>query len=155
MDTLPWNVGKSLSATRFHVTDARNIGGRADAGDSYLSMPAPINHSIKKIVSAPLKTSRFKVEEVPVQGLAAAISKTTVSNLSTAGIGGAAAVKSKIASYKENPPNQWEVEDVCEWLESLGGDFKDYTSFFKEAGIDGELLHNLTDEELEELWPLV
>jgi len=142
---------KSSTATRFHVTDARDIGSRADAGDSFLSMPAPRNHPIKKIVSAPLKTSRFKVEEVPVQGLAAAISKTTVSNLSTAGIAGAAAVKSKIASYKENPPNQWEVEDVCEWLESLGGDFKDYTLFFKEAGIDGELLHNLTDEELEEL----
>jgi len=145
------------SATRFHVTDARNIGTRADAGDSYLSMPAPRNHPIKKIVSAPLKTSRFKVEEVQVEGtvqgvgLAAAISKTTVSNLSTAGIAGSAVMKSKIASYKENPPNQWKVEDVCEWLESLGGDFKDYTSFFKEAGIDGEMLHNLNAEELEEL----
>jgi len=141
----------AATKTRFLVTDAKNIGSGVGAGDCFLTKPAPPDHTIKKHVSAPLKTrSRFKVETVPVQGLAA-ISKTTMSNLSTPVIAGVAAVKSKIASYKENPPNQWEVDDVCEWLESLGGDFKDYTTRFKESGIDGEMLRNLNEEELEEL----
>jgi len=54
-------------------------------------------------------------------------------------------------SYTTKHPSKWEIEDVCEWLMSLGGDFKVYTNNFRESGIDGEMLHPLNDEELEEL----
>jgi len=55
------------------------------------------------------------------------------------------------SSWTTKHPSKWEIEDVCEWLMSLGGDFKVYTNYFREAGIDGEMLRPLTDEELEEL----
>jgi len=55
------------------------------------------------------------------------------------------------SSWTTKHPSKWEIEDVCEWLMSLGGDFKVYTNYFREAGIDGEMLKSLTDEELEEL----
>merc|ERR1719187_14079 len=54
-------------------------------------------------------------------------------------------------SWTTKHPSKWEIEDVCEWLMSLGGDFKVYTNYFREAGIDGEMLRPLNDEELEEL----
>jgi len=54
-------------------------------------------------------------------------------------------------SWTTKHPSKWEIEDVCEWLMSLGGDFKVYTNYFREAGIDGEMLIPLNDEELEEL----
>jgi len=53
--------------------------------------------------------------------------------------------------YKTKHPTKWEIEDVCEWLIALGGDFKVYTNYFREAGIDGDMLSPLTEEELEEL----
>jgi len=55
------------------------------------------------------------------------------------------------SSWMNKQPTKWEIEDVCEWLTSLGGDFKGYTNYFREAGIDGEMLKPLTEEELEEL----
>merc|ERR1719397_285840 len=55
------------------------------------------------------------------------------------------------SSWTTKHPSKWEIEDVCEWLMSLGGVFKVYTNYFREAGIDGEMLKPLNDEELEEL----
>lgn len=55
------------------------------------------------------------------------------------------------AAWETKNPNEWEVEDVCEWLTTLGGDFKDYTEFFRKSGIDGDMISSLTEEELSEL----
>jgi len=149
------------TTTRFVVTDAEEeeIGSRA--GNVYSSKPAPLDHPIK-IQSASqktlVKTSRFKVEEVPVRpvaGLPATISSinSTVSSISTAktAIPSTSEAKAMPPLKNTKPPIKWEVEDVCEWLKTLGGDFKDYTNFFKKAGIDGEMLQHTTLEELMEL----
>jgi len=55
------------------------------------------------------------------------------------------------AVWETKRPGDWEIEDVCEWLISLGGDFKDYTEYFRTAGIDGDMICSLTEEELMEL----
>jgi len=55
------------------------------------------------------------------------------------------------SSWTTKHPSKWEIEDVCDWLMSLGGVFKVYTKYFREAGIDGEMLSELNDEELDEL----
>lgn len=140
---------------RFHVEDAGEI--RSRAGNEYLSMPAPVQYPIKT-QSAPQKIgkpSRFKVSEVPVSGLPAQISNvnSTVSSIpaSVKAIPGTSEAKAKIPQYKTKPPIKWEVDDVCEWLKDLGGDFEGYTSFFKKSGIDGDMLQHLTSQELEEL----
>jgi len=140
---------------RFHVKE--------DDGTS--SQPAPpcypIQHSkssIPKPLAVTKKNSRFKVERVedvsstpikspraspgvkpsrPVANNASVtLSKHTIQNTPT---------------FKRKKALEWDVKDVCDWLQSLGGDFKNYTSFFREAGIDGEMLHNMTDDELIEL----
>jgi len=128
--------------TRFLVTNAEELGSRIGV----VSGPAPLEYPIK-VKSAPQKTSRFKVEEVPVQGL----SHTTLSTTAVKGVHSGIEAKPRIPNYKKKPPDKWAVEDVCEWLESLGGDFKVYTTYFKEAGIDGEMLPGFTLQELEEL----
>lgn len=48
-------------------------------------------------------------------------------------------------------PSEWSVEEVCDWLLSLGKDYSQYIAQFRDAGIDGQMLPDLTDEELKEL----
>jgi len=144
---------------RFHVKE--------DA-DGTSSQPAPIcypiQHSksgIPKALMITKRNSRFKVERVEDVAVASTPIKSPHSSSSGITPIRPVAIKSPVSSSKNTLPNtpsfkrkkalEWDVKDVCDWLQSLGGDFKNYTSFFREAGIDGEMLHNMTDDELIEL----
>jgi len=144
---------------RFHVKE--------DA-DGTSSQPAPIcypiQHSksgISKHLAVTKRNSRFKVERVED---VSALASTSIKNPhASSGISPSrpVATKSSVSPRKHTMPStpsfqrkttlEWDVKDVCDWLQSLGGDFKNYTIFFREAGIDGEMLHNMTDDELIEL----
>lgn len=54
-------------------------------------------------------------------------------------------------AWTRKTPQQWTVADVCDWLESLGKDYAAYKHKFEEAGVDGDLLTALTEEEMIEL----
>jgi len=141
---------------RFHVKE--------DA-DGTSSQPAPISYPIqhsKSGISTPLKkNSRFKVERVED---VSSVTSTPIKNSHASSVispSRPVATKSPVSSskhtmlitpsFKRKKALEWNVKDVCDWLQSLGGDFKNYTSFFREAGIDGEMLQNMTDDELIEL----
>jgi len=139
---------------RFHVKE--------DA-DGTSSQPAPPSYPIQlstgslKPLTIAKKNSRFKVEDVP------AVSNVPVkkSPRASPGMSPSLPVANKVSvtlsphqnmqPYQRKKALEWDVKDVCDWLQSLGGDFKLYTDFFRTAGIDGELLHNITNEELIEL----
>jgi len=57
----------------------------------------------------------------------------------------------QVPAWTTKNPLAWEIDDVCAWLHSLGGIFKGYTTNFSEAGIDGDMLCSMTDDELKEL----
>jgi serine/threonine protein kinase len=99
--------------TRFLVTSAEDIGSRTEV--ACMSGPAPLNHPIK-VKSAPQKTvskqSRFKVEEVPVQGLSplSAVSSAVPSiPKAVKGVHSGTEAKPRIPNYKEKPPDKWAV----------------------------------------------
>jgi len=111
--------------------------------------------------------SRFKVEEVPFDNteappVAIKDGPSTLNINDVPKINSGIGIEQKelvlpgidspqVTTWETKKPAEWEIEDVCEWLTSLGGDFKDYTNFFRKAGIDGEMLLPLDDEELGEL----
>ena len=53
------------------------------------------------------------------------------------------------AAYREKLVTEWEVEEVCEWLEDIG--LGEHCPQFQENEILGEHLLELTKEELAEL----
>jgi serine/threonine protein kinase len=120
---------------RFHVKEDGNeatchsdeaSGTSASASTAVVPpLTSQLSSSSKKLAS------RFKVEDVQHVGISA--------NQATQPI------------WQQKKPTEWVIEDVCMWLQSLGGDFKVYVNNFREAGIDGDMLHALTDDELDEL----
>jgi len=121
---------------RFHVREDANatslppgdVSGPPTSANSEVVKAFTTNQNSS---SAKKLASRFKVEDVqPV---------------------GSVAKKATQASWQQKNPTIWVIEDVCNWLQSLGGDFKAYANNFREAGIDGDMLHALTDDELDEL----
>eukprot|EP00479_Gromia_sphaerica_P003902 TRINITY_DN14638_c0_g1_i1.p2 TRINITY_DN14638_c0_g1~~TRINITY_DN14638_c0_g1_i1.p2 ORF type:complete len:119 (+),score=24.93 TRINITY_DN14638_c0_g1_i1:427-783(+) len=45
----------------------------------------------------------------------------------------------------------WDVEEVCKWLQDLGPAYKQHCKEFHENGIDGEMLLAMTEEDLEDM----
>jgi len=124
----------ALIIKRFHVKEDANKSTLAPGDVSGACKPAQ-NASVQPLANQSLSTkklaSRFKVEDVQQVGSVGS--------------------QASHAQWQQKSPTEWDIEDVCEWLQSLGGDFKEYVNNFREAGIDGDMLHALTDDELDEL----
>jgi len=146
---------EALRINRFHVKES---------ADGRSSQPAPLHHPIR--VTSTLKPavkkrtpSRFKVERVEDVGVPVVSVQSphnTSPGLPPRVHGNVPVLKSShptanFHSFQLKEPMEWDKKDVCDWLQSLGGDFTVYTTFFRKAGIDGEMLHQMTDEELIEL----
>ena len=53
------------------------------------------------------------------------------------------------ATYSSKPVEEWEVEDVCEWLKEIG--LGEYAESFEENEIVGEILKDLSKDDLKDL----
>jgi len=120
---------------RFHVKEDANKS-TLPPGDVSASCTSASNPLVQPLANQSLSAtkklaSRFKVEDV--QHVGSVGSQTSPSR------------------WHQKSPTEWVIEDVCDWLQSLGGDFKVYVNNFREAGIDGDMLHALTGDELDEL----
>lgn len=123
---------------RFHVKEDANESSEStlppgEASGISISATNAVPQAIanQKVSSTKKLGSRFKVEDVQ--------HVERVGNQATQ------------APWLQKSPSKWVIEDVCVWLQSLGGDFKVYVNNFREAGIDGDMLHALTCDELDEL----
>lgn len=118
---------------RFHVReDANSTALPGDVSAASTSTNSEVVKAFPNQSSSSTRklASRFKVEDVQHVG--------RVTNQAP-------------ATWQQRKPTMWVIEDVCNWLQSLGGDFKVYVNNFREAGIDGDMLHALTADELDEL----
>jgi len=127
-DALPKEKKKGTTVNRFLVIEETETAALG-INDTLANLPVAQKPNKQK--------SRFTVDDIPfdvkTQPPAAQVSSTQVPDWTT------------------KNPLQWEIDDVCAWLHSLGGIFKGYTTNFSEAGIDGDMLCSMTDDELKEL----
>merc|ERR1740123_758767 len=47
--------------------------------------------------------------------------------------------------------NEWGELEIQQWIDSFGARYKQYASNFLENGVDGELLMDLTEDDLEDI----